>query len=198
MIPALTWIFSAILVAVFATSVLFTMAYSSNFIYLIGYTNQLLPLFEGIIAGTLFFSFAGSFTGGKKTSLMVAGVATAVILEIVVFAILKVTDYVVPNDLLTVFAFVICSIFLPALQFGQFFWGRSAGLKEKIALPAAVSILSIVVVAYAAIIYEKSGQSNLAEIVSILDYAAIVLLAGAALYTIIGKRSYSVPESTGQ
>jgi len=195
---ALTWIFTAILLTVFATSVLFTMAYSSNFIYLIGYTNQLLPLFEGVIAGTLFFSFAGSFTGGKKTYLMVAGVAIAVILEIVVFGILKVTDYVVPNGLLTVSAFIICSIFLPALQFGQFFRGRSAGLKEKIALPAVVSFLSIVVVAYAAIIYEKSGQSNLAEIVSILDYTAIVLLAGAALYTIIRRRSQSLPESTGQ
>ena len=39
-IPAVIWI-----TTIFSVSVIFVMAYGSSFIYLIGYTNQLLPLF---------------------------------------------------------------------------------------------------------------------------------------------------------
>ena len=182
---ALRWMFIVILVTVFCSSDLFTIGYSSNFIYLIGYTNQLIPLFSGIIIGTVFFSFSGSFIGAEKTYLMVTGVVIAVIFQIAVFSILIVSDYVVPNNLLIICAFMLCSIFLPALQFGQFIGGGTPRIRGKIAFPAFVSVLSIMIIAYSAIIYEKSGQSNLAEIVSVLDYTAIALLATVAIYIAI-------------
>lgn len=167
------------------------MGYSSNFIYLIGYTNQLIPLFEGIIIGTVVFSFAGSFIGSGKPYFLAAGVIVAVMFMIAIFVILHITDYVVPNDLLTICAIMICSMFLPAVQFGSSALAGSQGMKGKVILPLTVSILSIIIIAYSAIIYEKSGQSNLAEIVSVLDYSAIALLAAAALYIMVKNRSLS-------
>jgi hypothetical protein len=189
---ALRWLFAAVIITVFATSILFTMGYSSNFIYLIGYTNQLIPLFEGIIIGTVLFSFAGSFIGSGKPYILAAGVVVAVVFLMAVFAILHVTDFVVPNRLLTICAVMICSMFLPALQFGRSSLARSEGVRGKVILPLVVSILSIIIIAYAAIIYEKSGQSNLAEIVSVLDYSAIALLAAAAVYMWVKNRSPQV------
>lgn len=189
---ALRWLSAAVIITVFATSILFTMGYSSNFIYLIGYTNQLIPLFEGIIIGTVLFSFAGSFIGSGKPYILAAGVVVAVVFLMAVFAILHVTDYVVPNHLLTICAVMICSMFLPALQFGRSSLARSEGVRGKVILPLVVSILSIIIIAYAAIIYEKSGQSNLAEIVSVLDYSAIALLAAAGVYMWVKNRSPQV------
>jgi len=164
------------------------MGYSSDFIYLIGYTNQLIPLFEGIIIGTFVFSFAGSFTGSKNPYILAAGVIVSAVFLMLVFLILQITDYVVPNHLLTISAIMICSMFLPALQFGRSALLGSQGLRGKVVLPLAVSILSIIIVAYSAVIYEKSGQSNLAEIVSVLDYAAIAILAAAASYFLLKNR----------
>ena len=188
---ALRWLFSVVIITLFATSILFTMGYSSSFIYLIGYTNQLIPLFEGIIIGTVVFSFAGSFIGSGKPYVLAAGVIVAVMFMIAIFVILHITDYVVPNDLLTICAIMICSMFLPAVQFGSSALAGSQGMKGKVILPLTVSILSIIIIAYSAIIYEKSGQSNLAEIVSVLDYSAIALLAAAALYIMVKNRSLS-------
>jgi len=182
------WLSTTVIIAILATSILFTMGYSSNFIYLIGYTNQLIPLFEGIIIGTFVFSFAGSFAGSKNPYILAAGVIVSAVFLILIFLILQITDYVVPNHLLTISAIMICSMFLPALQFGRSALLRSRGMREKVVLPLAVSILSIIIVAYSAVIYEKSGQSNLAEIVSVLDYSAIAILAAAASYFLLKNR----------
>gem|GEM_PF-3013985 len=182
------WLSTTVIIAILATSILFTMGYSSDFIYLIGYTNQLIPLFEGIIIGTFVFSFAGSFTGSKNPYILAAGVIVSAVFLMLVFLILQITDYVVPNHLLTISAIMICSMFLPALQFGRSALLGSQGLRGKVVLPLAVSILSIIIVAYSAVIYEKSGQSNLAEIVSVLDYAAIAILAAAASYFLLKNR----------
>lgn len=182
------WLSTTVIIAILATSILFTMGYSSDFIYLIGYTNQLIPLFEGIIIGTFVFSFAGSFAGSKNPYILAAGVIVSAVFLMLVFLILQITDYVVPNHLLTISAIMICSMFLPALQFGRSALLGSQGLRGKVVLPLAVSILSIIIVAYSAVIYEKSGQSNLAEIVSVLDYAAIAILAAAASYFLLKNR----------
>ena len=179
---------TTVIITILATSILFTMGYSSNFIYLIGYTNQLIPLFEGIIIGTVLFSFAGSFIGSGKPYILAAGVIISAVILISIFLILQITHYVVPNHLLTVCAIMICSMFLPALQFGRSALLRSERMSGKVLLPLAVSILSIIITAYSAVIYEKSGQSNLAEIVCVLDYSAIGILAAAAAYILFKAR----------
>ncbi len=168
-IPAVIWI-----TTIFSVSVIFVMAYGSSFIYLIGYTNQLLPLFEGIIAGVVVFSFAGSFIGGRNLRFLYGSVAASVILFAVFLAILRLTLMVVPNDLLTLLAFMITSVYMPVTGFAMSFFPISRA--RRIVEPAISAVAGIVSIAYIAILYEASGQNNLAFITGILSYLSIITL----------------------
>ncbi len=169
-IPAVIWI-----TTIFSVSIIFVMAYGSSFIYLIGYTNQLLPLFEGIIAGVVVFSFAGSFIAGRNLRFLYGSVAASAILFAIFLAILRLTLMVVPNNLLTVLAFMITSVYMPVTGFAMSFFPISR--TRRIIDPAISAVAGIVSIAYIAILYEASGQNNLAFITGLLSYLSIITLA---------------------
>ncbi len=163
------------IVTVFSISLIFVMAYGSSFIYLIGYTNQLLPLFEGIILGVIVFTSAGSFIAGRKISYLYGAALIAVILFIVFLLIIVLTQMVVPNNLLTVLALMITAPYMPVSAFAMSFFKISRA--RKIIVPAASSVIGILSIAYIAIIYEASGQNNLASITGLLVYLSLISLA---------------------
>ena len=169
-IPAAIWI-----TTIFSVSIIFVIAYGSSFIYLIGYTNQLLPLFEGIIAGVIIFAFAGSFIASRNSRFLYATVAASIILLAAFLAILRFTQLVVPNGLLTVLAVMITSVYMPVTGFAMSFFRITR--VRRIIDPALSAVTGIVSIAYIAIIYEASGQNNLAFITAFLSYLSIISLA---------------------
>jgi hypothetical protein len=169
-IPATLWI-----TTIFSISVIFIVAYGSSFIYLIGYTNQLLPLFEGIIAGVIVFTFTGMFIAGRKLKYFYGSIAVTVILLAVFMEILKITQMVVPNSLLTLLAFMITSPYMPVSAFAMSFF-RFSGARRIVDSALSV-VIGIVSIAYIAIIYEASGQDNLASITGTLSYLSVISLA---------------------
>ncbi len=160
--------------AILGVSLIFTMGYSSGLIYIIGAPYQLLSLFEGIIAGILVFSFAGYIIGSAKRNRLIAGLIFGIATFFIAYYIIHSVDFVVPNGLLTVCTFIITGSFLPVTQFSTAIYrGR---FLPGLAVPAGISAISIVLVAELAILYEDSGQSNLAEIVTIMNSIALILL----------------------
>ena len=178
---------SIIVPAILGVSLIFTMGYSSGLIYIIGAPYQLMSLFEGIIAGTLVFSFAGYIIGSGKTYRLFAGLAFGVAMFFTVYYIIHSVDYVVPNGLLTVCSFIITGAFLPVSQLATVIYhGR---FLRGLAVPAGISVISIIVIAELAILYEDSGQSNLAQIVTLMNSVTLVALILMLLVLISRKSS---------
>jgi hypothetical protein len=73
-------------------------------------------------------------------------------------------------------SFLITAPFLPLLQFSRTLVGRTITFGKGLLVPAGISIISIITIAILAIEYEASGQSNLAQIVGMLNYMAIAAL----------------------
>ncbi len=160
--------------AILGVSLIFTMGYSSGLIYIIGAPYQLLSLFEGIIAGILVFSFAGYIMGSAKTYRLISGLIFGIATFFIAYYIIHSVNFVVPNGLLAVCTFIITGTFLPVSQFARAIY--RGGFLRGLVVPAGISIVSIVMIAELAILYENSGQSNLAEIVIIMNSIALILL----------------------
>lgn len=161
-----------ILATIFSISVIFTAAYILSFVYLIGYDNQLLPLFQGIIIGTVIFASIGSVLSHRSRKYLYVSAAVAALLYLIVHMIMLLTRLVVPNSLLTVISIMMTSAFLPATDYAMSFIRTTT--VRKIIVPTAVSILGIISIAYIAILYEASGQDNLASITVTLSYMALI------------------------
>ena len=170
-------VLGAIAVAtVFSVSVVFTLGYVSSFIYLIGYENQLIPLFEGIIAGVILFTAIGAYISRwGATAILFSALASGIMFGSVVF-IMHATAFVVPNRLLLICAVLITSDFMPITAFTMEIMGIS-GRIQKTSVAIVTVILGILAIAFIAIIYERSGQNDLAFITGSLSYATLGILA---------------------
>ncbi len=183
-------ILAAIVVAtLFSVSMVFTLGYTSSFIYLIGYENQLLPLFEGIIIGTIIFTASGALI--SRFSPLVTAISAVVggILFAAVVLILHATSLVVPNGLLLLCAILITASFMPVTSFSL----RATGVHGRFAkasVAAATAVIGVLSIAIIAIIYEKSGQSDLAFITSTLSYSTIFVLGISLLALLLAAQRH--------
>ncbi len=180
---ALKIVAAVAIAATFSISVVFTLGYMSSFIYLIGYENQLFPLFEGIILGTVLFTVTGAVISRFRTVATAISAVLAGILFAAVLIIMHATNLVVPNNLLLLCAFLITACFMPITSFSLHVTGVT-GRWARASATAATAVLGILSIAFIAMIYEGSGQTDLAMITSTLSYLTILVLGMSLMATV--------------
>jgi hypothetical protein len=157
-------------------TIIYSEGYCSGFIYIIGNDAQIISLFEGLAIGIIVFSFLGYIIGSSGIKRFIGGFVAGVLLFFLVDYIIHAVNFVVPDTLLMIVSFLITAPFLPLLQFSRTLVGRTITFGKGLLVPAGISIISIITIAILAIEYEASGQSNLAQIVGMLNYMAIAAL----------------------
>lgn len=157
-------------------TIIYSGGYGSGFIHIIGNTAQIIPLFEGLAIGILVFSFLGYIIGSSGIKRFIAGFATGILLFFLVDYIIHAVNFVVPDTLLLITSFLITAPFLPLLQFARTLVTETRTFGKGLLLPAGISIISIITIAFLAIEYEASGQSDLAQIVGMLNYITVAAL----------------------
>ncbi len=155
-------------IPIFSLFVTLTSSYSMNLIYLIGDSRLLLPLFSGILIGTLLFAISGSFF--KKYS-FVSGIIIAMIAIILANYVIYITDMVINSIDLFLVSLLVTSPIMPISQFFEY----GLYIKKKLVYSIAASIIFIALITIFAFLYEMSGQTILPLGISIFGYASLII-----------------------
>ena len=165
-----------LIVSLFGSSLTVTAAYVLQYISLIGYNSQLIPVFSGLIAGALLFTILGSIMGKwLKHSTPVSIIPVAVLYATIYLLILR-ENYVAPNVQLTVLAILVSAGFMPVAGFvsESMFSRKGTGFRALLALASAV--ISILIILAISILYEASGQTVMVQELLTLGSLSIIFL----------------------
>lgn len=153
--------------ALFSIFAVLTVAYSLNLIYLIGDERQNLPLFMGLIFGSLVFSLLASV---KRV--LIPGILLAALLVSVTAYLIFSKSMVIDNLELFISSFFITSPLMPVIAY-------FSGHREKFTVRLYFSILSmtffLIIISAFAIFYMYSNQTILPLGISVFAYTSIAL-----------------------
>ena len=144
--------------SIYSTAVLFLFAYSSQLVNTIGDTSQLVPLFIGIVVGSIIFSLLGYMI---KSTWLTLSLETLVALLLLVssYVVMVMNSLVLDGTLILVTSFAMTSVSAPI--------GTMLRLhRQNYSLPARAgfgvtqAVLSILFVLVFSIYYETTGQVN--------------------------------------
>ncbi len=175
--------------SIYAGFTILAIAYAFNIIYLIGDPRQLVPLLEGLIPGAFIFSIAGYYLRGNSTLFSFSIALLGVILAfLIIYGLHMVLDYA----FLGMVSFLVTS---PLALISRYLSGRFLTRRGRgISMPIVVSILFLLEVVAVAVLYEKSGQTNLAVQLSVLAYVSIALAALILITNLIGTHEHDIKE----
>ncbi|PYB67530.1 hypothetical protein DMB44_08925 [Thermoplasma sp. Kam2015] len=175
--------------SIYAGFTILAIAYAFNIIYLIGDPRQLVPLLEGLIPGAFIFSIAGYYLMNKSTLFSFSIALFGVILAfLIIYDLHMVLDYA----FLGMVSFLVTS---PLALISRYLSGRSLTRRGRgISMPIIVSTLFLLEVVAVAVLYEKSGQTNLAVQLSVLAYVSIALAALIFITNLIGTHAHDIKE----
>lgn len=145
--------------AIFTSGVVLTYGYASGLIFSIGDTRQLIPIFTGIIIGSIIFSLIGFLLKSSLQNLLSLTVLT-VILLVTSSVIIYLNSLVLNGTNAMIVSLLMGS---PAMAISQLLRGRSEVFSRvaRLVFGAVQGILIIVFIFVYALIYELQGQVNL-------------------------------------
>ena len=145
--------------AIFTSGVVLTYGYASGLIFSIGDTRQLIPIFTGIIIGSIIFSLIGFLLKSSLQNLLSLTVLT-VILLVTSSVIIYLNSLVLNGTNAMIVSLLMGS---PAMAISQLLRGRSEVFSTvaRLFFGAVQGILIIVFIFVYALIYELQGQVNL-------------------------------------
>lgn len=153
--------------ALFSIFAVLTVAYSLNLIYLIGDERQNLPLFLGLILGSLIFSLLASVKRVLIPDILVAALSVSVAAYLIFSK-----SMVIDNLELFISSFLITS---PLMPVNAYF----IRYREKFTVRLSFSILTtaffLIIIAAFAIFYMYSNQTILPLGISVFAYTSIAL-----------------------
>lgn len=165
-----------LITSLFGTSIVITAGYVSQYISLIGYNTQLIPLFSGLLVGIFLFSVAGALVGKRLNHGIVYGVFISAFLFIAVFETIAVENFVIANNLLVILSVFISSGYMPVTAFVIDNMFPEMGLRSRTLFAIFASVLSLIVVVLVALIYELSGQDTMTTEITLVGAMSILLL----------------------
>lgn len=171
-----TNILGLLITALFGTSLVITVGYVSEYIDIIGYNTQLLPLFSGIIVGVFLFLFLGSLISLKLNYGVVYGIIISIIFYLVVFETLALSDYVISDGSLILLSVLISGGFMPVSTFITDNLFPQEGLRFRSIFAAVSAVISILAIAGVAVVYELSGQDAITAELTLVGILSIVVL----------------------
>ena len=145
--------------AIFTSGVVLTYGYASGLIFSIGDTRQLIPIFTGIIIGSIIFSLIGFILKSSLQNLLSLTVLT-VILLVASSVIIYLNSLVLNSTNAMIVSLLMGS---PAMAISQLLRSRSEVFSRvaRLVFGAVQGILIIVFIFVYAVIYELQGQVNL-------------------------------------
>ena len=161
--------------AIFTSGVVLTYGYASGLIFSIGDTRQLIPIFTGIIIGSIIFSLIGFLLKSSLQNLLSLTVLT-VILLVASSVIMYLNSLVLSSTNAMIVSLLMSS---PAMTISQLLRGRSEVFSRvaRLVFGAVQGILIIVFIFVYALIYELQGQVNLYQGPMIFLVVSLVYLA---------------------
>jgi len=160
---------------VFSLSILLSLSYIMGIIFLIGDKPQLIPLFSGIVFGTLFFTFIGSSIKSDWNTIL-GGAIISLFLYIISYIILLTFHTVFQDYWLGIISFMLTSTFLPVMLSVRFYFNLGFNKIQKILFFLFSSILAIILTFGVAIFYIISGQTTMPQELIFIDTISIILL----------------------
>ncbi len=159
----------------FSLSIFLSLSYIMGIIFLIGDNPQLIPLFSGIVFGTLFFTFIGSLIKSDWNTIL-GGAIISIALYIMSYIILLTFHNVFQDYWLGVISFMLTSTFLPVMLSVRFYFNFRFNKIQKILFFLFSSILAIILTFGVAIFYMSSGQTTMPQELIFIDTISIILL----------------------
>lgn len=176
--------------ALFGTSLVITVGYISQYIYLIGYNTQLIPLFSGLVIGVLLFSFAGSVISLRLRHGIVYGIMIAIVLFITVFETIALENYVITDTPLIILSIFLSSGFMPVFTFVVDSMFPERGFKSRTIFGIFSGVVSLIIIVVVAVIYELSGQDTMATEITLVG-----LMSAVVLLIMFSQTGRSAPEA---
>ncbi|GGM77278.1 hypothetical protein GCM10007108_14290 [Thermogymnomonas acidicola] len=152
-----------------SSSLILTEGYAYYLIYLLGYTNQFPYLFAGLVGGISLFTFLGYLLHGRHSLAYKA--TAAVVLSAGSLLLVRAEHLVVPNTSLLAVTFMVTAVCMPIAHL----YSPRLGVRGRIASSFLSSLLSVLIVLAFAVLYEASGQQNLAELLDALVYVSLAV-----------------------
>ncbi len=164
--------------SLFTTGIVLSYGYASGLIFSIGDTRQLIPIFAGIIAGSIVFSLLGYLTRSSVTSLTYV-TAISVLLLAASYVVLIINSLALNGTEMVVVAFLMGC---PAMPVTLLVRSRSREFSGRLRLMfGSIQALLVILFIFAyALIYELQGQVN-------LYLGPLVFLVISLLYLLLGK-----------
>ncbi len=168
-------ILGVIFSTIFSVSIFLSLSYLMNIIFLIGDNPQLIPLFSGIVLGTITFVFLGSFIKSDWNTIL-GGAIISIALYIISYIILLTFHNVFQDYWLAIISFMLTSTFLPVMLSVRFYFNLEFNKIQKIIFFLSSSILAIILTFIIAIYYISSGQTSMPQELISVDTISIILL----------------------
>ena len=145
--------------ALLTTGIVFTFGYATGVIFTIGDTRQLIPVFAGIIVGSILFSIVGFVIKSNKLNLLTLTLLSVLFL-LVAYVIVFLNSLVIDNTNFLIIAFLMSS---PAMAVSQLtgLSSKSYSVLSKVSFGAVQAVFIILLVFVFSIEYEMYGQINL-------------------------------------
>ncbi|MGC8562702.1 MAG: hypothetical protein ACP5UZ_05790 [Thermoplasmata archaeon] len=160
------------------TGIVFTFGYATGVIFTIGDTRQLIPVFAGIIIGSILFSIVGFVIKTNKLNLLTLTLLSVLFL-VVAYVIIFLNSLVIDNTNFLIIAFLMSS---PAMAVSQLMGlsSKSYSVFSKISFGAVQAVLTILLVFVFSLEYELHGQVN-------LYFGPLIFLLLAIIYLAVVK-----------
>lgn len=171
-----SYLLGIFITSLFGTSLIITVGYVSQYIELIGYITQLVPLLIGLVIGVFFFTFAGSTISLKLNYGIVYGIVISVVFYVAVFEVIALSDYVISSSDLIVLSVLMSGGFMPVSTFVTDNLFSEKGIRFRSLFSILSGILSLVAILIVAIVYELSGQDTMTTEISLVGLLTILLL----------------------
>lgn len=145
--------------ALLTTGIVFTFGYATGVIFTIGDTRQLIPVFAGIIIGSLLFSIVGFVMKSDKMNLLTLTLLSLLFLA-VAYVIIFLNSLVIDGTNFLIIAFLMSS---PAMAVSQLMRlsSKNYSVVSKLSFGLVQAVLIILFVFAFALEYELHGQVNL-------------------------------------
>ena len=145
--------------ALLTTGIVFTFGYATGVIFTIGDTRQLIPVFAGIIIGSILFSVAGFVIKANKLNLLTFTLLSGLFLA-VAFVIIFLNSLVIDATNFLIIAFLMSSPAMPVAQLMKLS-SKSYSILSKVGFGTLQGVLTILFVFVFSVEYELHGQVNL-------------------------------------
>jgi len=152
------WGFASLAVpgSIFSTALLFLFAYWSQLVNTIGDTRQLVPLFLGIVVGSIIFSLAGWLSRSTWFTLSLETIVVILLLASS-YALMTADSLVLDGTTILITSFAMTSVSAPVGTLLRLY-RENYSVPARAALGALQGVLSILFVLAFSIYYETNGQ----------------------------------------